>query len=527
LKKPQNIILSFLFLICFCINSISYAQKRTVKTKPQDKFALEQQRQTILTEIKETQKKLAELQKDKTASIEQLQALQNKLMAREALINTINKEIGFIAKNIDEASGDVNKLTIELAKLRKNYAELVRYTYKQKSHQNILLFLFNSESFNDALRRYKYIKQYRDYRKAQADKITSTNESLKLKINVLAEQKKEKDMMLQSEEEQRRVLDAETKEKNAVVVNLKGQEAQLSAQIAQKQKVAVALNNAITLAIKREIELARKKAEMERRRLAKLKEEEEKRNREKQRLAVIAKQREAEAEERRRLKEEEERNKKITAIKKSNLKPNANDNTTPSGKPIASNGKVTIPKVEPTIPKDNNKPTAYVKPQQVVRAEPITITSNYANDLSVENRTLSSNFETNKGYLQAPVAGYICSKFGKHKHPSFNVMEENYGVDIRTSKGSMAKSVFGGEVSSVFYIAGAGNNILINHGSYFTLYSKIDKVSVSKGEKIGPRAPLGTVMTDAEGNTQVHFEIWKVGANGALSKMNPEQWIKL
>ena len=82
-------------------------------------------------------------------------------------------------------------------------------------------------------------------------------------------------------------------------------------------------------------------------------------------------------------------------------------------------------------------------------------------------------------------------------------------------------------VSSVFFIAGAGNCVMINHGNYFTVYSKLDKVNVSKGQKIGARANIGTVMTDAEGNNQVHFEIWKVNANGAPVKLNPEQWIRL
>ncbi len=500
------------------------AQKN--KYKNVDKEALEQQRVTILQEIKETQNKLVELRKDKNATIAQLQALQTKLSAREALIGNINREIGFIEKNISTATNDVSKLSNELTALRKNYAELVRYTYKQKSHQSILLFLFNSKNFNDALRRYRYIKQYRDFRKAQADKITTANENLKLKINVLEQQRKDKDLMLLAQEEQKHVLSAETQEKNLVVVNLKGQESQLSAQIAQKTKIATSLNAAITLAIKREIEIARKKAEQERKRLAMQKLEEERKAKEKERLEALARQK-AEEDERRRVKEEEERNKKITAINKNNkVKIKASDGNMPDAKTINSKTKNYIPELEkPKTPIDDAKPTAYVKPSQITR-ENTTNTNSYSEDLTAETRALSNSFESNKGILYAPVSGFICEAFGKRKHPVFNVVQENYGVDIRTSKGAVAKSVFGGEVSTIFYIAGAGNNILINHGNYFTLYSKIDKVSVIKGAKITARTPLGTVMTDADGNTQVHFEIWKVGNNGALTKVNPEQWIK-
>jgi murein hydrolase activator len=551
-KTLRNILV--LLLLCSTVAVIAQRGKRVQPAKNVDRAELEQQRVALMQEIKETQAKLSELQKDKNATVQQLNALQQKLGAREALIGNINKEISYLEKNILIANKDAEDLGNNLEQLKKKYAELIRYSYKQRSAQNILLFLFSSNSFNDGLRRYKYVKQYRDYRKAQANKILATKNELNSTITMLNEQKMQKDAMRKSEEEQKLVIAQETEEKNSVVLNLKGQEAQLSAAIAAKQKTAQALNNAIATAIKREIELARRKAQEERIRLAKIKAEAERKQREAERQVALAK-RKADEEERRRAREQAELNKRNKALAtKKELELNKKETEAPKGKTIAAR-KTNVPEVavnkkepapvakptpkaEPSNPRyvasnndskkaaEENKPTANsYKPIEVEDTKPTKQTS-YAEDLTEDVRNLSANFELNKGNLSAPVNGYVSSHFGKNKHAVYNIMEENFGIDIRTAKGATAKAVFSGEVISVIYINGAGNNVVVSHGKYFTLYSKIDKVNVTVGQKISARSPIGTVLTDAEGNTQVHFEIWKVGANNVPTQVNPEPWLR-
>jgi septal ring factor EnvC (AmiA/AmiB activator) len=150
----------------------------------------------------------------------------------------------------------------------------------------------------------------------------------------------------------------------------------------------------------------------------------------------------------------------------------------------------------------------------------------YKFSLTPEERQLTSNFEANKGRLPWPVEkGFITEHFGKNKHPLFNITTENYGIDIKTSRGAGARAIFAGEVNSVINIPGMGQTVLVNHGSFYTVYSKLDKVFVAKGAKLNNKQSIGTVLTDDDGNTQIHFEIWKVGANGQPFKVNPEQWV--
>jgi peptidoglycan hydrolase CwlO-like protein len=98
-KNVWKIVLrSVAYVLCISICLSSNAQK--VNYKNQDRGELEKQRTMLMAEIKETQAKLILLQKDKNATLAQLQALQAKLTARQALINNINKDISLLENNI-------------------------------------------------------------------------------------------------------------------------------------------------------------------------------------------------------------------------------------------------------------------------------------------------------------------------------------------------------------------------------------------------------------------------------------------
>jgi septal ring factor EnvC (AmiA/AmiB activator) len=146
--------------------------------------------------------------------------------------------------------------------------------------------------------------------------------------------------------------------------------------------------------------------------------------------------------------------------------------------------------------------------------------------LAPETVLLNKDFEKNKGALPWPVsAGIITSHFGKHAHASLaQVTVNNNGVDFTTDKNASALAVFSGKVTSIFNIPGAGQNVIVTHGSYKTVYSGLETVSVNIGDAVSAKQKLGTVMYDGEDYT-LHFEVWKVGADAGAAQ-NPELWIK-
>jgi len=135
---------------------------------------------------------------------------------------------------------------------------------------------------------------------------------------------------------------------------------------------------------------------------------------------------------------------------------------------------------------------------------------------------LSNEFAANKGKLPWPVEGTIVERFGKHSHPVYQNVQlpQNNGVTLVVRRGAPVKAVFNGTVSQIVVLPGYNQCVLVNHGEYFTLYSKLKSVSVKAGQKITTGQEVGTVDTIA-GEDLFHFELWK-----GSDPQNPENWLK-
>jgi len=95
------------------------------------------------------------------------------------------------------------------------------------------------------------------------------------------------------------------------------------------------------------------------------------------------------------------------------------------------------------------------------------------------------------------------------------------GVDISSVSGAQARAVFKGVVSAVLSIPGQEQAVLVNHGEYFTVYAKLSKVLVKKGDKVDTRQPLGVVFTDEDGKTELQFQVWQ-----GQKVQNPVLWLQ-
>lgn len=446
--------LAVAFLLCFCF--VSQAQQP-------NRVELEKRRQYILKTIAQAEEQLASTQKDTRATMGQLRALQTQLNSRQRLINTINQEIHHISGSINRSNKEIERLKSNLDVLKTRYAQSIRYAYKSRSSYDMLAFLFSSDDFNEAVRRLKYLKRYRDYRKDQATQIKKTQLQLLNEIASLNTEKATKDKLLVTEQKQKAAIEGDRNKTNAVVQELKGREKELVATIRKNQRKAEEIDKAVAEIIRKEMELARKKAEEERKR--------------------------REAEEKRRL--EEERKKQLAAAEKKKAEEGDNSNV--------------VVKLETPKP---------------IQAKPAEIQYNYG--LTPRAAALSKNFESNQGKLPWPVEkGFISLGFGRYKHPiADKVTLENYGVDIRTNRGANVRACFEGTVSKVFTMDGETWNVLINHGKYFTLYKNLEKVVVESDQKVSTKQTLGTVATNDDGEAVINFQIWVSG-----TKVDPELWI--
>ena len=135
---------------------------------------------------------------------------------------------------------------------------------------------------------------------------------------------------------------------------------------------------------------------------------------------------------------------------------------------------------------------------------------------------LSNEFASNKGRLPWPVEGAIVERFGKHKHPVYQNVDlpQNNGVTLAVKRGTQAKAVFNGTVTQIVVLPGYNQCVLVNHGAYFTLYSKLATVAVKPGDKVKTGQVVGIVDTIG-GEDLFHFELWE-----NTTPQNPENWLR-
>ena len=132
-------------------------------------------------------------------------------------------------------------------------------------------------------------------------------------------------------------------------------------------------------------------------------------------------------------------------------------------------------------------------------------------------------FKELKGKLPWPIEGKVISRFGTYQNPNLKTVTENTGIDIHGSEGTEVRSIYDGIVTTVTYIRGYGNTVILDHGDgFYSVYTHVMDVEVEENSYVNARDIIAHVGDSGslEG-TKLHFEIW-----GNKDKLNPELWLQ-
>ncbi|MBK5270241.1 MAG: M23 family metallopeptidase, partial [Bacteroidia bacterium] len=181
--------------------------------------------------------------------------------------------------------------------------------------------------------------------------------------------------------------------------------------------------------------------------------------------------------------------------KKNNTVTNSEANRT-------TNPSTTIPVLRTAT---NNKPISYL-------------------NLNEKDIALNSSFEQNRGRLPWPVDnGVVTYHFSTNNVEGTMLKFDSPGITITTpSPGTPVKVVFDGEVAVVNNNGDGSYAVIVRHGKYFTTYSNLVSVTVSRGSSIKTGDVIGKVGRDDESNGgQIDFILMIETKN-----VNPEIWLR-
>ena len=457
----------FVFILGLLFTFHSFAQT-------DKKAALEQQKKDNLSKIKELNSIISRTSKKKKASIGKLNVLKEQIGVQKKQITVLEQNQQILAEEAQKLKEEGDVLKAKLERLKKEYALMIYEAQKSSTVYNKMSFLLLSNDLGEFVRRFDYLRHYSMNRKKQADLIFKTRQDLMTQEQkVVYKKTEEKKVLVEKEGEKKKLEVLKTKEDKVVTV-LTQQEKKLKTELERKKLAVRKLDNLIAGIVQREIQ---KSIDRER----------------KLRLARQVK--------------------KVDVAK--------------PALPELKKGETTKILAEKELPKEDKKTVVAETKKAKVEPAPAPVEEKKIESntyyMNADEAKLASSFAALRGRMPFPVpSGFISDHFGVHKHPLLKgVMINNNGIDIQTSPGSPVHSVYAGVVQSVVNIPGINMVVAIQHGDYFTVYSKLANVSVSVGTRVRTGQRIGSVASDEDGTAEINFQVWK-----NTVRQNPESWLR-
>lgn len=261
-----------LILLLLALISPTFGQKTKGKSKKQ----LQSEITSLQKEISTANQLLKKTKKDKEMTLNEVNLLDKKIKQREKLIKAYNEQIAVLDEEISQGQSSIKTLNTDLGKLQKEYAKMITFAYKNRSHYDRLAFIFASDDFNQAFSRLRYIRQFSDARKVKMEQISSTQRQISNAVEASQQAREEQTALLKDEKAQQDALKGEKDDLNKQVANLKKKEGSIQQDIKNKQQQAQKLQKAIDDIIAEEIRKANAEAERKRKEAEKAKANKEK-----------------------------------------------------------------------------------------------------------------------------------------------------------------------------------------------------------------------------------------------------------
>lgn len=472
---------------------------------------LRNQSAKIKKEIRQQEQRLKTNQRNVSKRLQNLMIINQEINVKRKTIDTIRHDINKLDDNILTLKMQLELLQEQLDDCKQKYVKSVRYMRRNNSTQDKLLFIFSAKNFMQMYRRSRFVKEYAAYQRIQGEELKCRQAEMKAVHNKLVGVKQEKNTLLYKGVREQKDLEGKQTEQQQVVNTLKNEQKTIQSIIAQQRKKDAAINSQIDRLVAIEVEKARQRAIAEAKRkaeeqaaaqaAAKKKREEEiaRKKAEAEAAARIERQRIAEA------KAREERLKEEARIAADAKKKAAAEKAAKE----AENERRAAERRAAEESKKREREIAAAKREAA--EQPVVL-------MASEDRKVSGNFESNRGRLPMPVVGSykIVSHFGQYNVEGLqNVRLDNKGINILGQPGAKVRSIFDGEVTAVFSLAGT-TGVMVRHGNYISVYCNLGSVSVRKGQHVSTRQVLGTVGAENILQFQLRRE---------TAKLNPEAWL--
>ncbi len=248
----------FLFLLIASLSISLLCAQSTKKIKE-----LESQRNQLKEQIAKSETMLKSTKKDVNSQLANLALINSQIKERKRYLTLMEQNIKELDNEIYKLRRQLNALQKDLKDKKNKYEASVRYLYKNKTIQDKLLFILSADNFSQTYRRMRYVNEYANFQRVQAQEIEKKQIEVNAKKAQLEKTRVEKSQLLKQGEQEKARLEIQEKDRQVILGNLKKKQKSIQTEINKKKRTAQQLNAQIDRLIEIEIEKARKRAEEE------------------------------------------------------------------------------------------------------------------------------------------------------------------------------------------------------------------------------------------------------------------------
>ena len=207
---------------------------------------LEHRRRRALQDIELTTRLLHETNANAKLSLNRLNLLSQQLIARRRIVDILGEELAMIDRSINAMVADIAVLQSELDKTKDNYARALKNQHQEhRTSQYRMLMILSADNLSQSYRRMRYMREYADWQKTEADRIIAKQKEIERRKSLLEDSRKSKMTLLSQREEERRNIETEERQQKADVNEINKKRKNLQQQLQQKRNEANALNRQI------------------------------------------------------------------------------------------------------------------------------------------------------------------------------------------------------------------------------------------------------------------------------------------
>ena len=187
-------------------------------------------------EIAKNEKLLKEVTASKKSNQTEIKLLQSKITSREKVVTSLGKQINLISKDIATKQGNIASMRSNLDRLKEEYAEMVRVTYKIQLLGAPLHFIFSSEDVGVATHRLGLLARYNRALERRAEEIVTRTQEVEGEVASLAEQQSALDKTRGEHQKRLKTLDEEKKQLSDAGKKLAANEKKISKELKKKRE---------------------------------------------------------------------------------------------------------------------------------------------------------------------------------------------------------------------------------------------------------------------------------------------------